>query len=379
MKFSNKVLRICSPLKIEKQIFKQIILLLIILISSARILAQSQSDSRKIQRSYPAQKSTTVDISNKYGKVNVVTWDADSIVFNIEIKASSSDVNKLLQLMQSVDFKFSTTGNYIIAETIITSSKSGFFGDIKKMTEELVTSESAVQIDYMVKVPSYINLKINNKYGDISVEDLKGNLELILSNGKFKLAKLGNTVMDIKFGNGTIKSANTAKLTMLYSEIQFDYVTQLEVESKYSAYRIEDVNVLKIKSKRDKFYIGSCKYLYGDTYFSILDLKKMNKELSLDLKYGELIIEKIASDFSFVNLNSKFTDISIGFASTASYSYEFSLTDVTLNFAKAAGNSTITPSRTEADVVIHTGKIGKTSTSSLKIIAQENNLTINQD
>ena len=48
-----------------------------------------------------------------------------------------------------------------------------------------------VEINYYINVPEYLNLKIENKYGDVYMEEYNGDFSVSVSNGSFKANSLG--------------------------------------------------------------------------------------------------------------------------------------------------------------------------------------------
>ncbi len=74
------------------------------------------------------------------------------------------------------------------------------FESFKGITSELISYDSHVEINYYVSVPEYINLRIDNKYGDIYMESISGDCYVILSNGSLKANSLeGEATIELAF------------------------------------------------------------------------------------------------------------------------------------------------------------------------------------
>ena len=57
-----------------------------------------------------------------------------------------------------------------------------------------------VEINYYISIPEYLNLKIENKYGDVYMEDITGDFSISISNGSFKANSLGkNSSINLTF------------------------------------------------------------------------------------------------------------------------------------------------------------------------------------
>jgi len=298
------------------------------------INAQTYTENRKIVKIFKAGKSTTVDITNKYGKIHVIPWDKDSVRFEINLTIKSQNNSRLKKLKNNIDFDFTRTEYYITVKTTFGSKYSSFLSDLKNLAETFIPSYQ-VSIDYTVTMPNDLNLKINNKFGDIFTDDYKGELNIILSNGDLKANKLsGNTNIDIKIGDGVINSIKNGKIFISYSEFRIKKADQLNINSRSSKINIDTVNVLKTHSRRDKYYISEINNLFGETYFSYLWIYKLNNELNFKLKYGNLNLEFVNPQFSFLNINSAFADLNLFFARQSNYQIDITHKNVNLNYPR---------------------------------------------
>jgi hypothetical protein len=61
------------------------VLILSALMPGTLASAQGHTDMRSVSRSFPASLETTLEIQNKYGKIQVATWDKDSVVVEVDI------------------------------------------------------------------------------------------------------------------------------------------------------------------------------------------------------------------------------------------------------------------------------------------------------
>ena len=97
--------------------------LLILLALSLGILASAQdhTDTRSVTRSFPVSLETTLEIHNKYGKIQVATWDKDSVAVDVDIYLTESSASKLRKLKDDIRINFTGTNTYVIAATAIES------------------------------------------------------------------------------------------------------------------------------------------------------------------------------------------------------------------------------------------------------------------
>jgi hypothetical protein len=302
---------------------RQIAVLAILMAAGMFARAQTYSESQKIVRSFSAGSETRLDLSNKYGTVHIIPWKKDSVHIDIDLFIQSSSASKLEKLKRNVDFEFSDTRYYIIANTIFGSKGGNFFSDLKDLGGTIIPSKNDVKIDYTVHVPSHININITNKYGDIYIDDMKGSVSVNLSNGDIKANSLtGESNISLNFGNGIINELSNSRLNIAYADIDIQSAGQLNIESKSSKIRIREVDILKTLSKRDKYSIGRINNLFGESWFTDIWISKLGEEINYTPKYGAIKVDSIPVEFSFININTEFTDLNLVFNRSASYQLE---------------------------------------------------------
>ena len=299
--------------------YKKIVLLLLPALFFTTALT-AQVYTRKVSKSYKVNSSTTIDIFNKYGKVHVVTWENDSVKFKVDLTIKSNSWSRLTKLKENIDFDFTGTDYYVIAKTLLGKKSGGVLTELVDIAGTLVASENQVTIDYLVYVPRYANLKIENKFGDIYADDLDGSVNIILSNGDLKANNFnGNTVISLSSGDGVINSMRDGRVTVSYSDLYIKTANKLHIDSRSSKIYVDQADYLKLISRRDKLNFQIINDLYGDSYFSDFTLHKLNNELNYNFKYGNLSIGLISRWFSFININSEYTDLDLIFDKGSAY------------------------------------------------------------
>ncbi len=275
--------------------------------------AQVYSD-RKV-RNYRVTDKSVVEIQNKYGKVHVITWDKDSVRFEADLRISTNNYQKMDKLRSSINFEFTATKYYVVAKTTF-MNKSGVVSDL---VDAFIPSNQVV-INYMVYVPRYVSLKIDNKFGDVYMDDFNGQLDISLSNGDMKANRLsGAPVVRLSSANGAINSISGGKVLASYSDLDIREATSLNMETKSSRITIDEVDNLTVDSKRDKYEIHQTDNLTIDSYFSNITVDNLNKELRSTARYGDLKVAHVSDRFSFMTMTSEYADIDLVFDRNTSY------------------------------------------------------------
>ncbi len=340
--------------------------------------AQSFTESKRIERVFPVSSSTSVEIINKYGKIHILSWNKDSVGIDIKLTVKSDNLSKLNKIMDNIDFDFTSTEYYIIAETEFGRRYNSFFESIKDLAETIIPSDNVVEIDYTVQVPKTIELKINNKYGDVYIDDHAGDLRLNLSNGDLKVNELtGNSVINIEIGDGVINYIQNGKLDIAYSEFEVKRAEKLNLFCRSSKVDVGEVNDLSMNSRRDKLFINSIQTLSGETYFSDVYVYDLSSELNLTMKYGSLNMDYIQQGFSFLNINSSYTDINLTFDAGCSYLVDVNHTNAAFTYPEESAVIEEKIIDEDEEKINTYGKIGSAETSSkVSITALKGTITI---
>jgi len=319
---------------------KRTLLVLGILALTLSGLAQTYTESKKITRSFPTNPDTRLDISNKYGMVHLIPWKKDSVRVVVDLYVRSSSSKKLDKLMSNIDFEFTGTKYYIIASTNFGSKHTAFFSDLKELSESIIPSKNQVEIDYTVMVPSGMDINVSNKFGDVFIDDLKGNVSVSLSNGDLKINRLeGEASINHHFGKGIINYINNGKLTLSYSDFEIVESQQLNIDSKSSQITIDKVDILKTESRRDRYTVGQMNNLFGNSYFSDISVASLHDEVNFSPSYGDFRIDSVGTGFSYINLNSEYSDIRMKFSKSSSFYLDIDYhPDVVLRLPDDLGN-----------------------------------------
>ncbi len=321
------------------------------------VSGQVYSD-RKV-RQFKVSEKTSVEVSNKYGKIHVITWDKDSARFEADLRISASNYQKMDKLRDNINFEFTATKTFVVAKTVFTNQAT----IISDFVDAFIPSNQ-VSINFMVYVPEYVSLKIENKFGDIYMDDFDGALELILSNGDLKANKLSGTpVVRLSSGNGTINSINDGKVYVSYSDLQIKNAGKVFLETRSSVLTVDQGNDLTIDSRRDKYMIGRINELSATGYFTVLNIENLHRELRCALKYGNIDVRQINDAFSFINIDSEYTDIDLYFERGTSYNLDISHHyDVYINLpANLAKIETQVKNESER-IMLTYGRIGTSAT-----------------
>lgn len=305
------------------KISKIIVKLTFLFLLCGSLSAQSESETRSFIRRAPVGKETLFEVFNKYGTIHITPWNKDSVYIKAEVKAFASSQSKLRKMIDGITVNISETPYLVRAQTDFIQNINMLFESFKGITGKIISYDSHVEINYYINVPEYLNLKIENKYGDVYMENSSGAFSISLSNGSFKANSIGKgSSITLIFGDANINSIVSGKIDASFSEISIGETSDLSIKSISSRYDIRNAGTLICDSRRDKFYINKIESLQGNSYFTDYKVNTLKRDLQLITRYGSVNADLIEKDFEAIDINSGYCDISLTFDQGSSYNLD---------------------------------------------------------
>jgi len=262
-----------------------------------------------LTKSFPVSDNTTLKIDNIFGKIIISEWDKNEISFTVTIKTTAKKKSTAQELVDKVVVDFKQEGNIVSAKTNCPSQKG--------------KCNCTYDIDYKVFVPRNIHYDLQNKYGNIVMENATGNVTVSLRQGGFSGNEFsGNNKIDISYGKLSLKklSGEHNELTSNHGKnLSISEVKSLNVNVRHSKLFIRtaewlsienthaDVQILKAekiqldKSFYGKYEIGEVKELLSNnsnSWYAKFDINRLTGTLSFsDLTYCSITIRNVMPSF----------------------------------------------------------------------------------
>lgn len=335
--------------------------------------AQVPEFNRHVSRSFPVINNITVDISNKYGRIQIIPWEKDSVKFSIDMRIRARDRQKMEKLKQSVDFEFTTGQYFVMARTKFGDSSADVFKDIVDIAGSYLSSSNSVTINYVVMIPAQVSLKIENKFGDVYFDNQESALNLNLSYGDLKANRLeGRSEIKITSGDGDVGYLNDGQLNISYGNLHVNEAQRLTVQSRSSNLTIDRTADLKLDSRRDKVYLHDVSSLSGTSYFSDIRVTSLRSDLNFSGRYGDLTVGNVDRSFSLISITSEFTDLVLTFKKPMAFNLDLTHhQDVQFMYPKAIGSLKTKVSDAANKIFSTTGMLG-TGRTDADVIIQAN-------
>jgi len=356
--------------------YRYIITASLMLIIFNSLSAQNETETRSFIKTFPVSRETSLDISNKYGTIQITPWNKDSADIRAEIKAYAKDRSKLHKMFEGINVNFSDSKYLIRVQTEFTSNINTLFESFKGMTNKIISYDSHIEINYYISIPDYLNLRIENKYGDVYMENSTGEFRMTISNGSFKANTLGkNSSVNMVFCDARISSFVSGNIDASFSELSIGSTEDLSMNSISSKWDIRKAGIVRGESKRDKFYIENIASFQCNSYFSDFKLNNLKNKVNLTTRYGSFNADLIDKGFDDVSINSNYSDISLSFDQGSSYNLDIRHTNAFLVLPDKNIKSEEKVLNQDKKEILTTGSVGKNTTkTTVKIEATRGNI-----
>ncbi|MFC2090094.1 hypothetical protein ACFLT1_04895 [Bacteroidota bacterium] len=287
----------------------------------------AQKAEKEISNDYSISKGYTLDIENKYGSIEIVNWDQDelSVVVHIEVEAASQA--KADKLLESIEINISEEGKGVNYETKIGETKLG--------------NKTKIKVAYEVKAPAYMNVDLEQAYGNIFLQAVTGEAHIEVRYGDLDATSIVRddnemNMIEIAYGNASIEQVGKLGVELAYSNLTVKESAELNIESKYSNLTLGDIVKLELESKYDKVKASS-----------------LEESASIEAAYTNVTLGTISSGFKTIQAEMAFGNLEAELAPGASFRIDASASFGSIKIPDGDYSST-----KEHNVHTVSGKIG---------------------
>ncbi|MDX1476277.1 MAG: DUF4097 family beta strand repeat-containing protein [Saprospiraceae bacterium] len=309
--------------------------ILIFLVSTAlTAVAASKEYERTINKEFDISASGVVGIINKYGNIDIHTWDQGKVKFEVRIRVEARSQEKADETFDRINVDFNDSRARVQAMTEISTIRNWrrWFGD----------KSDKFQIDYNVYLPATAELDLENRYGDVFVPSMNNRVEIELKYGNIQVEEIGGDAkISLAYAKGSLASAHDATLDLTYSTLRCGTLEDVSIDSKYGRFEAERLRNLRANSsyddykidhaesisnsgKYDELILGTVGELDVDTKYTDVVVSALQQEAELTMKYGSLTLQDVQRGFTSVNIETSYTNVRIETARDARFHFDAS-------------------------------------------------------
>ena len=276
--------------------------------------------TKTIKKEFSVNADALLEIKNKYGNVDVVSWDENRIVIVVTITTSGNDEDKVTDKLDDITVNFDASSNHVSAETRIESSGFSWFSWGR--------SNVNYKIDYTVKMPVTNNTNIVNDYGSISLNELKGDAKINCDYGKITIGNLysSNNSINIDYtNNSTVNYMKRGSINADYSGFTVESAGTVDLNADYTKSVFEQINTLNYNCDYGSLTVESGNEVIGSGDYLSIKLGTIKKTVKISADYGSVKIARLSDGFNTVSINSNYTGVRVGTPTAAPFDFEIQL------------------------------------------------------
>jgi hypothetical protein len=276
---------------------------------------------KTIKKSFSVNANANLEVDNSYGNVDIITWEQNTIDFDITIKVTGSDEETIAEKLAEIDVEFSNSQSNVSATTKFGRKKSRSWWNWG-------SNNLKIEVNYVVKIPKTNSIDISNDYGAINVGQLFGRANLSCDYGKINTQELMADDNNINFdysNNCYFEYIKSGVINADYSSYTINKAKQLEITADYTKSVIENAEDVSYNCDYGSLKADNINSLTGNGDYLTLRIGNVFKNLSLKADYGSIKIDKIAASAGDINLQTGYTGITIGHDADYNFQFEIAL------------------------------------------------------
>ncbi|WP_341221286.1 hypothetical protein [Polaribacter atrinae] len=355
-----------------KPIYKIILLLLLFpLVTHANTDRKKHEKNKIITKVFNVNKDAKVALNNKYGSLNITTWDKNKVEIKVTITIQGDDLDDVEERLSTIDVLFNANASLVEAKTMIENQNSAWswWGKSKKIN---------YKINYVVKMPRSNSVNLHNIYGDIYLDNLDGSAAISCDYGKVSIVRLSGIKNTVNLEYCTTSSINYIKEGVIksdYSKLNIRTSENLKINANYSTIKLDNTKNIDFNCDYGSIYIEEAEEIIGSSDYVSMHFGTVKKNLNIETDYGSLTVQNLVKDFKNVTINGEYAGIRIHIDSDTVFEFM-----IDLEYASFSGDDDkmeLFKSISKSTKKYYEGKFGKGNTNSkLKITSQYGGVSI---
>ena len=278
--------------------------------------------AKTIEKNFDIVKNGEVAILNKYGNIDMNTWDKNKVQITVDIVVNATSESVAEDVFESININFDASKSKVYAETEIESKNNYWWNWSKNL-------KSDFEINYTVYMPITCSVNFDNKYGSINMMDLENDATISVKYGDLTMGDLeGDLQLILGYGNAFIGSVKDFDAEIKYSKMRCDYTESFTGSTKYSGLTINNAEKVVVESKYDNYNFGYIKDFVNEgkydniiidqvdnltieTKYTDVKIGKLNASLAAELNYGGIKVKELSKKFDRIFVESSYAGISL--------------------------------------------------------------------
>ena len=278
---------------------KSVVALIIVLSFGAQVYAGKQTQYKtEYHKNYDVVENVQVNVVNKYGLVKIISGPVNEVSIDVTVSLAAKNQEQASKLLGSIKIILEGSESEVSATTHIENNN--------KFKE--------LSIEYVIHMPINGSIDVENKFGDFYLNELKGNVKLLVAYGKVDIGTLHakQNEVTVKFGEAKINYATYLTMVGRYSKVHVDQAKLFNIDSQYGEVKARQIGRLILASAYDEVNLGT-----------IVEMDaSIMKEFKLDAQYSDVDIAFVSKDFTDIEIHASFGDVAVAFESGSNFEFD---------------------------------------------------------
>lgn len=232
-----------------------------------------------IKKSFDVNQNTVFSIKNKRGNIHFANVEGNELTIEVTLTVKGKEEEEIQKVLDNYTLMEDDNPNdlNVVGDDNIDSWTiiKAFFtvkNEIKFKNGNKANNIEELSAHMVVYLPTVNTVKVENKYKNISYEQMPCTFDVELYSGKLKGGDIsGQFILDAKYSDINIGNTGNSEIDIYDSEFEGENMEESEFKSKYSEIELGDIQSIELDSYDDKIVVGD-----------------VNGELSCEAKYTEL-------------------------------------------------------------------------------------------
>ena len=279
--------------------------------------------TKTIKKEFSVDADALLKVKNRYGNIDIITWDENRIVIEVIITTKGNDEDRVEDKLEDITVLFEASKNQVYAKTIIQKSNNYSswlsWGNNRNVQ---------YKVNYKIKMPITNTVNLTNDYGDISLNRLEGQASINCDYGAIHIGELLSYENDIDINytsNSTIALINGGSIHADYSKFTVEKARKIKLEADYTTSIFENVKQLNYNCDYGSLKVYKAATVIGEGDYLSTRLGTILKTANIDADYGSIRIEEVSDNFESIRITSDYTGVKIGIPKHTDFTFEIQL------------------------------------------------------
>jgi hypothetical protein len=279
------------------QRFSFIAICLVLFMATSIIHAQDEETlstyTRDEQITHQANEFNGVEVHNQHGDVSVTGWLKDTILVEIKI---------------SVKAEYREMADEVLDRIRISKTKLKGLAYMRTAFGEEFHSNYPFRINYEIFMPADKQLIVNNRFGNIAISDLTGNLEITSEYGD--VVQQGMQVADtvfskISFGEADFTNIDYAEIELYNSNVKISSIETGAFSGQYCQADITKAGKVQFSTQTARINMEEVRQIDIKGQFCFVSINQITQRGNIEISDGLLItsLSETAKELSVSNFN----------------------------------------------------------------------------